>query len=158
MGGMAAPEDQFRPALRVAMMPRDANPYGNIFGGVILSYIDQAGFIEARRHGIHRWVTASVDRVDFHAPVHIGDIVNFLSMTRKTGSSSVQVGIRVEAERYATQDRVLVTEAALTMVAIDASGRPVPFQSPPTVCPPATAPPGVIPVAGLKPLDPGSQP
>ena len=127
--------DEFRPALRVAMLPRDANPYGNIFGGVILSYIDQAAFIEARKHGIHRWVTASVDRVDFHAPVHIGDIVAFLTLTRETGTSSVQVGIRVEAERYATQDRVVVTEAVLTMVAVNAAGRPIPFNSPPSVAP-----------------------
>ena len=52
-------------ALSVIMMPRDSNIYGTIFGGIILSYIDQAGFVEARRHGVHRWVTASVDRVDF---------------------------------------------------------------------------------------------
>jgi len=55
-------------ALKVTMMPRDTNPHGTIFGGVILSYIDQAGFIEARRHGTHRWVTASIQRVD--APAH----------------------------------------------------------------------------------------
>ena len=135
MGAMPQDHDEFRPALRVAMLPRDANPYGNIFGGVILSYIDQAAFIEARKHGIHRWVTASVDRVDFHAPVHIGDIVAFLTLTRETGTSSVQVGIRVEAERYATQDRVVVTEAVLTMVAVNAAGRPIPFSSPPSVAP-----------------------
>jgi len=52
-------------ALSVIMMPRDSNIYGTIFGGIILSYIDQAAFVEARRHGLHRWVTASVDRVDF---------------------------------------------------------------------------------------------
>ena len=135
MCAMPEANDEFRPALRVAMLPRDANPYGNIFGGVILSYIDQAAFIEARKHGIHRWVTASVDRVDFHAPVHIGDIVAFLTLTRETGTSSVQVGIRVEAERYATQDRVVVTEAELTMVAVNAAGRPIPFNSPPSVTP-----------------------
>jgi len=135
MHAMTEVNDEFRPALRVAMLPRDANPYGNIFGGVILSYIDQAAFIEARKHGIHRWVTASVDRVDFHAPVHIGDIVAFLTRTRETGTSSVQVGIRVEAERYATHDKVVVTEAALTMVAVNAAGRPIPFSSPPSVTP-----------------------
>ncbi|UCD76386.1 MAG: acyl-CoA thioesterase [Phycisphaerales bacterium] len=127
--------EKFGPALRVVMLPKDANPYGNIFGGVILSYIDQAAFIEARKHGIHRWVTVSVDRVNFHAPIHIGDVVRFLTRTRETGTSSVQVGIRVEAERYATQDKVLVTEAVLTMVSVNAAGRPIPFNSPPTVAP-----------------------
>jgi len=116
-------------------MPKDANPYGIIYGGVILGYIDQAAFIEAREHGTHRWVTACVDRVDFHAPVHIGDVVEFLTRTQKTGTSSVQVRIRVEAMRYATHDVVLVTEATLTMVSVNAAGRPIPFNAPPTVTP-----------------------
>ena len=123
----------FHTALRVVMMPRDANPYGTIFGGVILSYIDQAAFIEARRHGTHRWVTVSVDKVEFRAPVQIGDVVSFLTSTERTGTTSVQVRIRVEAERDETAEIVHVTEASLTMVAVDASCRPVPFKSPPTV-------------------------
>jgi acyl-CoA thioesterase YciA len=137
MADDACPPDdgQWRPALRVVMLPKDANPYGNIFGGVILSFIDQAGFIEAREHGMHRWVTASIERVDFHAPCQIGDVVSFLTRTRTTGTSSVQVCVRVEAERYATHDNVLVTEALMTMVAINAAGRPIPYDSPPTVVP-----------------------
>lgn len=127
-------------ALRVVMMPRDANQYGTIFGGVILSYIDQAGFIEARRHGTHRWVTVSVDRVEFRAPVQIGDVVSFLTVTERTGTSSVKVRIRVEAERDTTGESVHVTEAALTMVAVDAACKPIPFDSPPTVR--TTVPPG----------------
>jgi acyl-CoA thioesterase YciA len=123
----------FTPALRVVMMPRDANQYGTIFGGVILSYIDQSGFIEARRHGRHRWVTVAMDKVDFYAPVHMGDIVSFLTATEHTGTSSVRVRVRVEAERYMSGDTVRVTEATLVMVAVDAAGRPIPFRSPPTV-------------------------
>jgi acyl-CoA thioesterase YciA len=125
----------FHTALRVVMMPRDANPYGTIFGGVILSYVDQAAFIEARRHGLHRWVTVSVDKVEFRAPVHIGDVVSFLTVTERTGTSSVQVRIRVEAERDDTAEIVHVTEASLTMVSVDASCRPVPFRSAATVRP-----------------------
>jgi acyl-CoA thioesterase YciA len=120
-------------ALRVVMMPRDTNQYGTIFGGVILSYIDQAGFIEARRHGSHRWVTASIDRVDFHAPVQMGDVVSFVTSTESVGTSSVKVLIRVEAERYSTRDVIHVTQARLTMVAVDAAGKAIPFNSPPTV-------------------------
>jgi len=115
------------------MMPRDTNQYGTIFGGVILSYIDQAGFIEARRHGTHRWVTASIQRVDFQAPVMVGDVVNFNTCTEKTGTKSVTVCVRVEAERYTTGDTVTVTEARLTMVAINAAGMPIPYDAPPTV-------------------------
>src|SRR5215510_901455 len=102
-------------ALRVMTMPRDTNQYGTIFGGVILSYIDQAGFVEARRHGVHRWVTASIERVDFRAPVHLGDTVNFYATTTRMGTTSVTVQIEVEAERYATAQCVPVTTATLTM-------------------------------------------
>jgi acyl-CoA thioesterase YciA len=123
----------FHPALRVVMMPRDANNYGSIFGGVILSYIDQAGYIEARKHGTHRWVTASLDRVDFKAPVHVGDVVSFLTRTGTTGKSSVVVEVRVEAERFATTDVVHVTDAHMTMVAVNAAGKSIPFNSPPTL-------------------------
>lgn len=123
----------YHTALRVVMMPRDANNYGSIFGGVILSYIDQAGYIEARRHGTHRWVTASIDRVDFKGPVHVGDVVSFLTCTETTGTSSVKVRVRVESERYATGDIVHVTEARLTMVAVNAAGKAIPFNSKPTV-------------------------
>ena len=119
-------------ALRVVTMPRDTNQYGTIFGGVILSYIDQAGFVEARRHGVHRWVTAAVDRVDFKAPVHLGDTVNFYGTTTRLGTTSVTVQIEVEAERFTTGQHVPVTTATLTLVAVDATGKPIPFRSPPT--------------------------
>ncbi len=122
-------------ALRVVMMPRDTNQYGTIFGGVILSYIDQAGFIEARRHGQHRWVTVSIETVQFTAPVFMGDVVSLLTCTESTGTSSVKVRIRVDAERYDTGESVTVTEAKLSMVSVDATGRPIPFDSPPSVEP-----------------------
>ena len=130
---MAESVPKFMPALRVVMMPRDANNYGSIFGGVILSYIDQAGYIEARKHGRHRWVTASLDRVDFKAPVMMGDVVLLLTRTEKTGTSSVKVEVRVEAERFTTGDTVLVTDAHMTMVAVNAAGKAIPFNSPPTL-------------------------
>jgi acyl-CoA thioesterase YciA len=123
-------------ALRVVTMPRDTNQYGTIFGGVIMSYIDQAGFVEARRHGVHRWVTASMERVDFKAPVHLGDTVNFYATTTREGTKSVTVQIEVEAERYTSGQTVPVTTATLTMVAVDAAGQPIPFKSPPTAAAP----------------------
>ena len=120
-------------ALRVVTMPRETNQYGTIFGGVILSYIDQAGFVEARTHGNHRWVTASIDRVDFHAPVHLGDIVSFYTSTQRVGTKSVTVKVCVEAERYESQQTVAVTEAAITLVSVNADGKPIPFDSPASV-------------------------
>ena len=122
-----------RLALRVIAMPKDTNQYGTIFGGVILSYIDQAGFVEARRHGAHRWVTAAMDRVEFTAPVMVGDVVNLYAETIRTGTKSVTVLVGVEVERDRTGECIGVTDATLTMVAVDAAGKPIPFASPPTV-------------------------
>ncbi|MDP7008404.1 MAG: acyl-CoA thioesterase [Phycisphaerales bacterium] len=120
-------------ALSVMMMPRDANVYGTIFGGIILSYIDQAGYVEARRHGVHRWVTASIDRVDFRQPVYVGDVVHFVTQTKHAGTSSVEINVNVEAERFDTGDRVRVTDASLTMVSVNERGKAIPFREPPTV-------------------------
>jgi len=112
-------------------MPRETNPYGTIFGGVILSQIDQAGFVEARRHGDLDWVTASIDHVDFRAPVHVGDIVNYHSKTVRLGRTSATVEIEVEAERFHTHETVHVTSARLTMVGMR-DGKPFPFRQCPS--------------------------
>lgn len=120
-------------ALSVMMMPRDANVYGTIFGGIILSYIDQAGFVEARSHGTHRWVTASIERVDFTKPVYVGDVVRFITKTLETGRSSVLIKVTVEAERFDTRKRVVVTTAKITMISVNENGKSIPFESPPTV-------------------------
>lgn len=121
------------PALRIITLPRDTNQYGTVFGGVILSYIDQAGFIEARRHGVHRWVTVAVDTVVFHAPVHVGDVVNFYTSTKRAGTTSVTVQVDVVAERYETGETADVTSASITLVSVNVEGEPIPFRGPPTV-------------------------
>ncbi|MBX3315876.1 MAG: acyl-CoA thioesterase [Phycisphaeraceae bacterium] len=125
--------DLRRLALRVMTRPQDTNHYGTIFGGVILSAIDQAGFVEARRNGAHRWVTASIERVDFHAPVHVGDIVNLYACTTRQGTKSVTIRVDVEAERNDTSEVVPVTSATMTMVAVDSRGKTIPFRLPPTI-------------------------
>lgn len=129
-------DDQHRLALRVVAMPKDTNQYGTIFGGVILSYIDQAGFVEARRHGCHRWVTASMDKVDFKAPINVGDTVSFYTSTTRLGTKSVGVSIDVIAERFANGASIHVTHATMILVSVDGSGTPIPFASPPTVSEP----------------------
>src|SRR6266513_878938 len=89
------------PAIRITMLPRDTNSQGTIFGGVILSYIDMAGAIEAHRHtGMDRFVTVAMHEVIFHAPVFVGDLVSFYSETVKIGTTSIAVRVIVEAERY----------------------------------------------------------
>lgn len=120
------------PALRIITMPKDTNNYGTVFGGVILSYLDQAGFVEARKHGVHRWVTVAMDSVVFHAPVRVGDIVNFFTSTIRTGTTSVKVGILVQVERFESGDLEIVTEAQMTFVAVDGDGNPIAFANPPT--------------------------
>jgi len=126
---------QARLALRVIAMPKDTNPYGSIFGGVILSYIDQAAFVQARLHARCRWVTLALDRVEFKQPVFVGDTLNFFARTVKTGRSSVTVEVDVRAERFAPDQAgghgpaggIAVTAATLVMVAVDSAGRSIPF-------------------------------
>lgn len=114
-------------------MPKDANQYGTIFGGVMLSLIDQAAFIESRKHGLHRWVTASIDRVDFLKPVRIGDTVSLYTRTIKQGTKSVQVGVEVEVDRYDTNVEEHVCSAAVSMVSVDPNGKPIPYSAPATI-------------------------
>lgn len=120
-------------AIRVHMMPKDNNVAGTVFGGAILSLIDQAGFYQARRHGLHRWVTVSMDAVEFRRPVWAGDVVSLFSSTERIGSSSVTIRVRVMAERFETGQTVEVTVARLTMVSVDAAGKPIPFANPPSL-------------------------
>lgn len=115
------------PSLRVIAMPKDTNNYGTIFGGVILSYLDQAGYVEARKHGNHIWVTVSIAEVVFHAPVQVGDTVSFYTKTIRVGRSSVTVNVLVVAERFDCGRLVEVTEATMTFVSINDGGNPIPF-------------------------------
>jgi len=128
------PLDERVMAMRIVTMPKETNPYGTIFGGIILSYIDQAGFVEARRHGDLDWVTAAVDKVEFHAPVHVGDIVTFTTCTTRLGRTSIDVQVEVEAERFTTHEVMRVTSARLTMVGMR-DGSPFPFRQCPNRCP-----------------------
>lgn len=120
-------------SLRVTMMPRDTNVHGTIFGGIILSYIDQAGAVHVRRHGCHNVVTVAMDKVIFHEPVYVGDVVSFRTRTLSTGRTSVRVRVTVEAARYATNAVITVTEADVVYVNIDAERRPKPLAPDTTV-------------------------
>jgi acyl-CoA thioesterase YciA len=108
-------------AIRITMMPRDTNAHGTIFGGVILSYIDIAGGIEAVRHTGHdRFVTVAMKEVIFHQPVFVGDLVSFYAATTKLGNTSITVKVIVEAERFGSHGQsVRVTEAEVVYVAIN---------------------------------------
>ena len=119
------------PAIRVLMMPRDTNPAGTIFGGVILSYIDQAGAEEAKHHGARRLVTVAMNEVIFHEPVYVGDLVSFYTELVRIGKTSITIRVTVESSRYHDRSEVVqVTEAELTYVNVDPGGRPMPIRRP----------------------------
>ena len=115
------------PAIKVMMMPKDTNPHGDIFGGVLLSYLDQAGAIHAQKaaevvsgaSNDVKFVTVAMDKIEFHQPVHVGDVLSLYGETVKTGKSS----ITVQVEAYT--ENVFVTEGSLTFVAVDENRKPV---------------------------------
>ena len=115
------------PAIRITLLPRDTNPQGTIFGGIILSYIDIAGAVEAhRRTGLERFVTVAMREVVFHQPVFVGDLVSFYARTVRIGTTSITIHVVVEAERYGgTSERIKVTEAEVVYVAVDATRQKV---------------------------------
>ncbi|CAN5812436.1 acyl-CoA thioesterase [soil metagenome] len=108
-------------AIRITMMPRDTNSHGTVFGGIILSYIDIAGGVEAVKHTKHdRFVTVAMKEVIFYEPVFIGDLVSFYAETVKVGNTSITVRVVVEAERFGSHGQsVRVTEAEVAYVAIN---------------------------------------
>lgn len=113
-------------AVKVVMMPRDTNPMGTIFGGVLLSYTDQAGVVgalwEIRKAGWPdpRLVTVAMNAVEFHEPVLVGDIVSFWTQVKRVGRSSIVVHVVVETDR--DRKTVKLTEAEVVYVSIDETG------------------------------------
>jgi len=114
------------PAIRITLLPRDTNSQGTIFGGVILSYIDTAGAIEAhRRTKMERFVTVAMKEVIFHKPVYVGDLVSFYAEVVRIGTTSITVRVMVEVERLGKDERVRVTEAEVIYVAVDKKGEKI---------------------------------
>lgn len=107
------------------MMPEHANNMGHVFGGVILSMMDKAAAIAAFRHSRSSVVTASIDRVDFREPIHPGDLVLMKASVNYAGRTSMEVGVRVEAEELITGRRRHTNSCYLTFVAVDRNGRPI---------------------------------
>jgi acyl-CoA thioesterase YciA len=127
------------PAIKVLLLPKDTNAYGTIFGGVILSNIDLASAVEARRAGPCRYVTKAMREVEFHEPLFVGDVVSFYTETVRIGRTSVTVKVSVVAERWGVSGRsapgrgehVMVTQAEVVLVAVDDKGRPTPIRPEP---------------------------
>jgi acyl-CoA hydrolase len=108
------------------MQPADANFMGNIHGGVIMKLIDEAAGACAFRFCRTDVVTAAIDRIDFHHPVQVGNLVRLLANVNYAGTSSVEVGVRVEAEDLLSGRVTHTNSAYLVFVALDGSGRPIP--------------------------------
>ncbi len=123
--------DHKQPAIRQLMMPRDTNALGTIFGGVILAQVDLAAAIEAHRYHTGKVVTVAMDQIEFKQPVFVGDLVSFFTETVRLGRTSITVGVSVWAQR--ARDRVSlvhVTEARVTVVAVNDEWKPIPIQKP----------------------------
>ena len=124
-------QDHKDPAIRITLLPRDTNSQGTIFGGVILSYIDTAGAIEAHRHThMQRFVTVAMKEVIFHKPVFVGDLVSFYAETLRVGTTSITVRVIVEVERFGKPERVRVTEAEVIYVAVNERGEKISITQP----------------------------
>ena len=121
--------NELQPAIRVVMMPRDTNPMGTIFGGIILSYIDQAGVVEANRHTNRKLVTVAMHEVKFIAPVFVGDLVSFFAEKLKIGNTSITIRVTVDAKRGAPpHETARVTQAEVVYVAVEVPGKSVPVK------------------------------
>lgn len=107
------------------MMPQHSNNLNNVFGGVILAMMDTAAAVSAIRHARASCVTVSVDRVDFREPIHVGELVIMKCSVNYVGRTSMEVGVRVEAEHLLTGVRRHTNSCYLTYVAIDKDGHPV---------------------------------
>jgi acyl-CoA thioesterase YciA len=118
------------PAIKVVLLPKDANSLGTVFGGVILSHLDLAAIVEARKTAPLRFATRAMHAVEFKEPVFVGDVVSFFTETLAVGRTSITVKVTVEAERWCEgcDQRVRVTEAEVVVVAIDEQGRKRPVR------------------------------
>ncbi len=125
MSENAKPVSASRLVLAQVMTPLDANVYGNVHGGNIMRLADTAAGVVSIRHSERNCVTASVDRFEFHAPVYVGNLVTLYASLNRVGRTSMEVGVRVEAEDLRTGRKTHTNSCYFTMVALGDDGRPV---------------------------------
>ncbi|HEY1585329.1 MAG TPA: acyl-CoA thioesterase [Polyangia bacterium] len=109
------------------VLPGDTNALGTIFGGKVMQWIDIAASVAGMRHSAGNVVTASIDALTFLTPIHLGEIVRLQAQVNFVGKTSMEIGVRVEAENPRTAARRYTTKAYLTFVAIDSDGKPRPI-------------------------------
>ena len=113
-----------RSVISTQMLPSDANPMGNVHGGTILKQVDVAAGVTALRHARTNTVTASIDRMDFYNPVYVGDLLTLKASVNYVGKSSMEIGVRIEAENLTSGKVTHTGSCYLTYVAIDERGKP----------------------------------
>lgn len=118
--------DASRTTMSSLMLPQDANPFGSIHGGVILKHVDEAAAMAAMRHCRTNAVTVGIDQVHFRLPTQVGELVTFKASVNHVGRTSMEVGVRVEAENLISGQVRHTASAYLTFVALDDDGRPIP--------------------------------
>jgi uncharacterized protein (TIGR00369 family) len=123
----AKPVSASKTTFAKTMLPSDANPFGNVHGGEVMKLIDACGGVAAARHARARVVTARIDELSFLAPVYVGNLVTARASVNDVGRSSLEVGVRVDAEDTLTGQVVHVASAYLVFVAIDEAGKPIPI-------------------------------
>ncbi len=114
------------PAIRVTAMPADANAYGDIFGGWIVSLIDNAAWLAAARRAKVRAVTIAIDGMVFHAPVKVGDEVSVYAEIERVGRTSMTIAVEAWRRARHLEEEIKVTDAKFTFVAVDEGGHPRP--------------------------------
>src|SRR5438093_6173452 len=125
MGRPSKPVTASKTTLSSQMMPVDANPMGNVHGGTILKLVDVAAGVTALRHARTVVVTASIDRMDFYHPVYVGNLLNLKASVNYAGTTSMEVGVRIEAEDLKTGSITHTGSSYLTNVAIDENVQPI---------------------------------
>jgi len=111
------------------MLPDDANPSGDVHGGVVMKLVDTAAGLAAMRHARSRCVTAVIDSMTFEAPVHIGDLLHLDARLTWTGRTSMEIEVIVETEDILAGTRIRTSTAYVVYVALDANARPTPVPS-----------------------------
>ena len=110
--------------MSMVMLPEDANPAGNVHGGVIMKHVDTAAGVVAVRHSSGNAVTASIDKIEFHHPVYVGNLLIMKASLNMVGRTSMEIGVRVETENVLTGELRHTASAYLTYVALDKDGKP----------------------------------
>jgi len=122
----AKPVSASKTILSMQMLPVDANPMGNVHGGTILKLVDTAAAVAALRHARTNIVSASIDRMDFYRPVYVGDLLILKACVNYVGRTSIEVGVRIEAENLKTGKVTHTGSSYVTYVALDEKGKPTP--------------------------------